>query len=148
MSEAETTLVERFTHDHRECDRMWAEVEDARDDAALARAWARFELATREHLRVEEEILFVALDRRAPPGPTSVMRMEHAQMRGLLSRIAEHVAARRRDAVLDDGDTLLILVRQHNAKEEAMLYPTAERVLADAWPSLRAMIPPSFGSVP
>lgn len=144
MSEDDRTLTARFEDDHRACDRLWAEVEGAKDDVAVRRAWERFDAAMREHLRIEEEVLFPALDLCLPPGPTHVMRREHEQMRALLTRMAAHVAAARRDAWLDDGDTLLLLVQQHNAKEEGMLYPTAERMLESAWPSLRAMIPASL----
>jgi hemerythrin-like domain-containing protein len=35
------------------------------------------------------------------------------------------------------GDTLLMLIQQHNQKEEHMLYTMAERALAADWAKLR-----------
>jgi hemerythrin-like domain-containing protein len=37
---------------------------------------------------------------------------------------------------LDIGDTLLMLIQQHNVKEEGMLYPMAENMLAQEWAEL------------
>ncbi len=71
-------------------------------------------------------------------GPTAVMRMEHEQMRGLLDQIAAAIPAGDYQGVLDLGDTLLMLVQQHNQTEEGMLYPMADSALASEWGSLRA----------
>jgi iron-sulfur cluster repair protein YtfE (RIC family) len=74
-----------------------------------------FAQATEVHFRLEEEGLFPALDSAAPgaAGPTSVMRMEHQQeCLGLM-------------------ETLHLLIQQHNAKEEAILYPLADRTLGE-----------------
>lgn len=52
-----------------------------------------------------------------------MMRMEHDQMRGLLDTL--DAALRTKDAgrCLDLSDTLMVLVQQHNMKEEQVLYP-------------------------
>ena len=42
--------------------------------------------------------------------------------------------------LIDQGDTLLMLIQQHNSKEEAMLYPLAERSLASQWPELEKQL--------
>ena len=70
-------------------------------------------------------------------GPTAVMRGEHQQMRGLLDQMGEAAAAGDFDSVLDQGDTLLMLIQQHNVKEEGILYPLADRMLTVQWPALR-----------
>ncbi len=67
-------------------------------------------------------------------GPTRVMRMEHEQMRGLLSQMA--MAATDIDALVEHGDTLLMLTQQHNMKEEGMLYPMAQGHLTGTWATL------------
>ena len=64
-------------------------------------------------------------------GPTQVMRMEHQQMRQLLVELREVVQDRDPDAILGVTETLLMLMQQHNAKEEGMLYPMAETALGD-----------------
>ena len=37
------------------------------------------------------------------------------------------------EEALDLGDTLLMVIQQHNVKEEGMLYPMAENMLAGEW---------------
>jgi len=64
-------------------------------------------------------------------GPTRVMRMEHQQMRQLLDELAAPVRTRDRDTCLGDLETLHMLNQQHNAKEEGILYPLADRALQD-----------------
>ena len=71
-------------------------------------------------------------------GPTAMMRMEHQQMRGLLDQIGEAMEAGDAQEAMDIGDTLLMMVQQHNVKEEGMLYPMAENILAGDWAVLAA----------
>lgn len=130
-----------FTADHRTCDRQWAEVEaavDRGDDAAAAAAWARFDASMRRHLDMEEAVLFPALEAAGMGrmGPIHVMRMEHDQMRSVLRTLAGAADAGEWEEVADHGDTLLMLIQQHNAKEEAVLYPMADQMLAGAWAEL------------
>ncbi|MBW2270317.1 MAG: hemerythrin domain-containing protein [Deltaproteobacteria bacterium] len=143
MSDATPSLSEFFTHDHRRCDSIWAEVEAVADQGAsenIAAVWRRFENAQRRHLDMEEQILFPAFEAATgmTEGPTSVMRSEHAQMRGLLDQMDAAVGAGNFEELVDLGDTLLLLIQQHNQKEEHMLYPMSERALTPQWPDLRA----------
>lgn len=128
-----------FTGDHHVCDDLWAAVEaaaEAGDDATAAiAAFAAFDAAMRRHFDMEEQVLFPAFESATgiTRGPTVVMRTEHDQMRGVLDQIARAAARRDLDGVLDHGDTLLMLVQQHNVKEEGMLYPMCEAHLGDRW---------------
>ena len=61
-------------------------------------------------------------------------------MRGLLKRIAEAIEAGDEQLALEIGDTLLMLVQQHDAREEGMLYPEAEALLAERWDDLLARL--------
>jgi hemerythrin-like domain-containing protein len=135
-------LAEFFAQDHRDCDARWADVEELLDteDVEMARAaWQRYDASMRRHLAMEEEVLFPAFDARsgmAGGGPVAVMKMEHQQMRGLLDQIGEAVESGDAGEAMDIGDTLLMLVQQHNVKEEGMLYPMAENMLAGDWEDL------------
>jgi hemerythrin-like domain-containing protein len=139
-------LVDYFTRGHRNCDGGWAEIEasaDAGDDDAVRNSWQRFEGAFRRHLAMEEELLFPAVEAATgmvDAGPTHVMRMEHEQMRGVLDQMAAAMQRGDRQELLDQGDTLQILIQQHNVKEEGVLYPMAERALAGEWPELRTKL--------
>jgi hemerythrin-like domain-containing protein len=131
-----------FTADHRECDRLWGELESLcrEGDAKAARdAWTSFDRAMRRHFAMEEEVLFPAVEAAAGlmphAGPTAVMRSEHEQMRGLLGQM-EAAASSDLDELLDLGDTLLMLIQQHNTKEEGILYPMAGRALQADWDRL------------
>ncbi|MFC1680866.1 hemerythrin domain-containing protein, partial [Pseudomonadota bacterium] len=62
-------------------------------------------------------------------GPTEIMRSEHTQMRDLLYRMNAALEQRDQDDYLGYSETLLIIMQQHNAKEEQMLYPMADQVL-------------------
>lgn len=139
-------LVDFFSQGHRNCDAGWADVEvaaEAGDDAAVRSGWQRFERDFRRHLAMEEELLFPAVEAATgmvDAGPTHVMRMEHEQMRGVLDQMAAAIERGDSQELLDQGDTLHILIQQHNVKEEGVLYPMAERALGGEWPELRAVL--------
>ena len=127
-------LAEFLTADHRHCDEAFVDAEHAvvrRDWEAATAALRSFVEATERHLRREEDVLFPAFEAATgmTSGPTVVMRSEHAHIRRLLGSLQQAVAARDRDECLGVAETLLMLVQQHNAKEESILYPMADRVL-------------------
>jgi hemerythrin-like domain-containing protein len=141
----ETGLSGFFTQDHRDCDARWADVEELLDSADIESArpaWQKYDTSMRRHLAMEEEVLFTAFDARSGMvgGPTAVMRMEHQQMLGLLDQIGEAMESGDMQDALDIGDTLLMLIQQHNVKEENMLYPMAENMLAREWETLAAQL--------
>ena len=127
-------LAEFLTADHRHCDEAFVCAEQAvarRDWESAGAALRAFVDATERHLRREEDVLFPAFEAATgmTSGPTAVMRSEHAHVRRLLSSLEQAVAARDRDEFLGAAETLLMLMQQHNAKEESILYPMADRVL-------------------
>ena len=139
-------LTAFFEQDHRDCDARWADVEellDTQDVEAAGSAWQKFEAGMRRHIAMEEEVLFPAFESAASMGgggPTAVMRMEHKQMTGLLEQIGAAMESGDAEQAMDIGDTLLMLIQQHNIKEEGMLYPMAENVLAGNWPNLAKLL--------
>ncbi len=130
-----TTVLEFLGSDHRACDDLFASAEAAaaqgRWDSAREQ-FARFNAAMARHLAMEEEVLFPAFEARTGmrSGPTEVMRTEHAQMRDLLRDMADAVAAGNQGRFLGLSETLNMLMQQHNLKEENMLYPMSDQVLA------------------
>ncbi len=136
-----TTLTQFFAGDHREADASWAAVEQAvetGDREAAAGAFETYKKRMLRHFAMEEEVLFPAFEEETGmrSGPTEVMRREHEQMKGLLAQMEDLCAKGDLEELLNLGDTQLMLVQQHNQKEETILYPMAEGSLAGAWSEL------------
>lgn len=125
-----------LTGQHRASDQLLTTTEQAAhrgDWAAAVEAAQAFIDATEAHLHYEEDILFPALQAAAPmtAGPVVVMRSEHAQMRELFAELRDAAGAQDATLLADVVDTLLLIMQQHNAKEENVLYPIADRTLQD-----------------
>lgn len=73
-------------------------------------------------------------------GPVAVMQTEHQQMIGLLEQIDEAMQAGDAQQAMDLGDTLLMLIQQHNAREEDIFYPMAQDVLTGEWDNLAIIL--------
>lgn len=132
---AMTSISAFLTPDHHHCDSLFAAAEAAAgkgDWLTAKEAWDRFHEALRHHFSMEEEVLFPAFEARTgmTQGPTQIMRMEHRQMSDLLNQLTDAVQRQDSDAFLGDCETLLIVMQQHNMKEEQMLYVMADQVLA------------------
>lgn len=141
----ERSLADWFRQDHRDCDTRWAETEALLQEGTgeAEAAWRRFEAALLRHLEIEERILFPAVESATgmqAGGPTAVMRSEHTQMRGVLEHMRQAMAQSDFAHALEQGDSLFLLLQQHNVKEEGVLYPMAERALGPEWATLRARI--------
>ena len=137
------SIAETLTEDHRRCDHLLALVESAADGDDWGRLTPEvraFTEAMERHFAFEEERLFPSLESAAPmaAGPAGVMRMEHRQMRQLLGDLQAAAESRDRQECLGVLDTLHLAIQQHNAKEEAILYPLADRTLGSAVTELLA----------
>lgn len=136
------TIVEFMSADHQACDEKFFLAEQAAyagnwheaDTAFLA-----FRKSMTHHFRKEKELLFpVFLASGGPNGPVQEMEMEHAQMNNLLKKMSLLVANRDAEGYSSIVETLLILLQQHNLKEEQILYPIADCLLAKGWIALRS----------
>lgn len=129
------SIAEFLSHDHAHCDALFAQAEAAaasRDWTQAGVANAAFRQAMAHHFAMEENVLFPAFEAATGSlaGPTQVMRGEHAQMNALFDAMDAALRGQDGDAFLGHAETLLWLMRQHNLKEENMLYPMSDRVLA------------------
>lgn len=120
---------------HKHCDRDFSAAEERLrqgDWESGAAAFRVLRQALETHFGVEEDLLFPAFEQHSGQrnGPTRVMCNEHVQMRSLLWQIDEAIAARDEKDCLGSLETLLILMQQHNVKEENILYPMCETALA------------------
>lgn len=132
----EETLVAFLGGDHARCDSLLAEAEAAANNGNLERTRemaGAYLVGMRRHFEMEEEGFFREFEARMGiegSGPIGVMREEHMQMRGLLTQMEMAVAASELETFLSVSDTMVILMEQHNVKEEEMLYPMADEAFA------------------
>ena len=122
--------------DHHHCDDLFADAENAvaKDDWQTAMTlFKAFAAATLLHFTREENILFPAFEERTgiSHGPTTIMRGEHTEMRETLQAMQQALTEQDADAYLGLAETMLMLLRQHNMKEEQILYPMADQALSD-----------------
>lgn len=128
-------ITHYLTADHTHCDDLFAEAENAVASADWQSGQTHFQAfsaATLRHFKREESVLFPAFEARTgmSHGPTAVMRGEHVEMRETLQAMDQALAKHDTDAYLGLAETLLMLMRQHNLKEEQILYPMADQALA------------------
>ena len=134
------SISQFMTNEHRECDTTFAEAEQAAangDWEKAEKAFLDFSNETLTHFKREEEELFPTFEEQTgnAQGPTQVMRYEHEQVKGLIGKLAEALEAQDKDAYLSLCESMMILLQQHNMKEEQMLYAMCERLLP---PDLKA----------
>lgn len=122
-----------FQH-HKHCDEVFADAEEACANgnwSAGEKSFAAFARELETHFLSEEEVLFPAFESATgmTSGPTEVMRGEHRQMRELLAQMREALERRDGDGFSGSAETLLIMMQQHNMKEENILYPMCDNAL-------------------
>jgi len=128
-------IISQFmTQEHRDCDTEFAAAEQAAADGNWTGAEEKFMIFandTLRHFKREEEELFPAFEAQtgSNEGPTQVMRYEHEQVKGLIGKLAEAVESKDKDSYLSLCESMMILLQQHNMKEEQMLYAMCDRVL-------------------
>jgi len=127
-------ITSYMTADHKKCDDIFVEFENnitSENWSELAATWQQFTKILHHHLTLEESILFPEFERATgmTQGPSAVMRAEHEQIRGMLNEIEK--AVNNQDSAQCQGvaDTLMIMIQQHNMKEEQMLYPMCDQHL-------------------
>lgn len=124
-----------MSHDHRECDDLFAQAENASANGDWQRAqtaYNAFSAALERHFRAEEQILFPRFEAVTgmSDGPTRMMRADHRDMREQLASMASALDQRDADEFAGECETLLIMMQQHNMKEENILYPMCDHRLA------------------
>jgi hemerythrin-like domain-containing protein len=128
-------IITNYMRDeHRNCDEIFATAEKAVIDGDFEQAkkeFLHFANETLTHFKKEEESLFLTYEEitGSSEGPTRVMKFEHIQVRGLIGEMAEAVENRDSDAYLSLAESMMILLQQHNMKEEQMLYAMCDRMI-------------------
>jgi hemerythrin-like domain-containing protein len=136
-----SSVVDVLGEDHRRCDSEFAAAEAAAGAGDLQRCAALFRTfrgSLLRHFRLEEEILFPGFEAAIgdAAGPTQMMRQEHDMMRELIDAMQNALDARSCEDYLGAADTLMVLMQQHNMKEEGILYPMCDGVLSGRWDAM------------
>lgn len=126
-----------LSDDHKACDDVFADLENAVNEAKwedAASKLAQMKDVFLRHFKMEEDVMFPAFEGASGMscGPTQIMRMEHEQMRMTMDKIENAVNAKDKNKALGDCETFNILVQQHNSKEEQILYTMADNFLNSA----------------
>lgn len=125
------SVAEFLEADHQRLDTLFAEaarlLETASLDDAAAR-FAEFACGLERHIAMEESVLFPAFERLTGMvgGPTTVMRMEHAEIREFLRDAAGSLGARDGESFALRARALRAALSEHNVKEEEILYPMTD----------------------
>jgi len=126
-------IAQYLTPEHRECDNIFARAESAvaSGDFELGKEeFLKFADETLLHFKKEEDELFPAFEAAtgSAQGPTMVMIHEHEQVRGLMGKMAQAIENQDKDAYLSLAESMMILLQQHNMKEEQMLYGMSDAI--------------------
>jgi iron-sulfur cluster repair protein YtfE (RIC family) len=127
----ETTISAYYTGDHDRLDGLFAQFRSSKtNDPAGARAtFEEFKAGLERHIDWEEDILFPVFEAHTgmhDTGPTAVMREEHRLIRQFLDTIGRKL--QRGDLATDEDEArLLTILKEHNSKEELILYPAIDR---------------------
>ena len=87
----------------------------------------------KHHFDMEEKIMFPSFEAKTgmQGGPTQIMRMEHSQMLQVLEQMKNDVEKKDKEHFFGLSETLMMLMQQHNMKEEQMLYRMADQHLSE-----------------
>jgi hemerythrin-like domain-containing protein len=140
------SLTHLLSLDHRRLDAVLAAAKQSLHAGDIVRGFARFSEfrdGLERHIAAEEEVLFPvfeALTGGAGGGLTSVMRLEHGEIRRLMAEIASELERGGEDGNPTPLAALTARIYAHNGKEERILYPAMDEATRDA-DALEALLP-------
>jgi iron-sulfur cluster repair protein YtfE (RIC family) len=131
-----TTILEFMSVDHDRLDnkiRMYSK-EKLVDIERAQIIFLSFKNELERHIIWEEDILFPVFERKTgikDVGPTSVMRMEHAQIKDHLQEIKRKLHTKKIQNLCKEEVALFKLLESHNQKEENILYPGIDNLTSE-----------------
>ena len=125
------TISSFLTSDHRACDNEFSNLENAiasQDWEESKTQLEKFSADLLHHFDMEEKVMFPVFEEVTgmTQGPTMVMRMEHSQMRNILDDLKSDIEKKDKNHFFGVSESLMMLMQQHNMKEEQMLYKMAD----------------------
>ena len=131
-----TTILEFMSLDHDRLDnkiRMYGKEKLLEIERAES-IFLFFKSELERHIIWEEDILFPIFERKTgikDGGPTSVMRMEHIQIKDHLQKIQRKLRAKKIQDPCGEEVALFKLLESHNQKEENILYPGIDNLTSE-----------------
>lgn len=126
-------ITDAMRGDHRRCDEVFAQAEEAVSNGDWEKAEAlykEFEEAVEQHFLMEETVLFPAYTTKTNlSSVTEALMNEHMQMRIMIFEMGESIKAKDQDQFLGQSETLITVMQQHNRKEESKMYSMADSSL-------------------
>lgn len=123
-------ITDAMKTDHRRCDDLFAQAEEAASKGDWENAGAmfkEFEDAVEHHFIMEETVLFPAYAMKTNlSSVTDALMNEHMQMRIMIFEMGEAIKERNQEQFLGQAETLLTVMQQHNRKEESKMYTMAD----------------------
>ncbi|MBI4060418.1 MAG: hemerythrin domain-containing protein [Elusimicrobia bacterium] len=122
--------MKHFAADHDRLDALFTEFQALKraNPAAAKEKFKGFLKGLTRHIVWEEDVLFPAFEEKTgmrDSGPTAVMRAEHREIKGHLDAIHEKVRVADPDSDASEN-ALLSVLKNHNMKEEQILYPAID----------------------
>ncbi|MBI3297214.1 MAG: hemerythrin domain-containing protein [Elusimicrobia bacterium] len=122
-----------FEADHDRLDALFIEFQTLKrkDYPAAKENFKLFLKGLTRHIVWEEDVLFPLFEEKTGMqgmGPTAVMRQEHRVIKGHLDALHEKVRAADPESD-DEENALLHVLKDHNMKEEEILYPAIDQSL-------------------
>jgi hemerythrin-like domain-containing protein len=154
------TILDYLVRDQRRCDTLLAQAIDFVHESE----WLIADLAVnalgsalRRHIRIEEELVFNAVDALVSSAvvPTTLMRSEHERLRAMVHQLDDAAARRHQADFCACASLLQIVLQLHFDKESSGFFPLAGHVLAPQRARLNAALggfphdgPDLFASTP
>ena len=131
-----TTILEFMNEDHDRLDNKIRKysTEKLVDIEQAESIFLFFKSELERHIVWEEDILFPVFERKTSnkdAGPTSVMRMEHIQIKDHLQKIQRKLRAKKIQDPCGEEVALFKLLESHNQKEENILYPGIDNLTSE-----------------
>ena len=131
-----TTILEFMSIDHDRLDnkiRMYS-AEKLLNIKLAKNIFFFFKSELEQHIIWEEDILFPIFEKKTGiknAGPTSVMRMEHIQIKNHTQEIKRKLHAKKIQDLCKEEVALFKMLESHNQKEENILYPEIDNLTSE-----------------
>ena len=131
-----TTILEFMSEDHDRLDnkiKMYSTEKLVNVERAEG-IFILFKSELERHIIWEEDILFPVFERKTgikDGGPTSVMRIEHIQIKNHLQEIKRKLHAKKIQDPCKEEVALFKVLQSHNQKEENILYPGIDNLTSE-----------------